>query len=61
MYHAVELTGAKKSFFLKVCFFVILLLFVGGMYLESGLIIDAVYFIIVLSLFIKFLIVKLYP
>ena len=61
MYHVSELTGARKSFFLKVGFFVVLLFFAGGMYLESGLLIDAAYFVIVLALFLKFLIVKLYP
>lgn len=60
MYHAAELTGTRKSFLLKVAFFIILLFFAGAMYVESKMLIDAVYFIIVLALFIKFLIVKLY-
>lgn len=61
MYHAAELTGNKKSFLLKTVFFVILLLFAGAMYLESRMIIDAAYFVMVLFLFVRFLIVKLYP
>lgn len=60
MYHAAELTGARKSFLLKVAFFIVLLFFAGAMYIESRMLIDAAYFVIVLALFIKFLILKLY-
>lgn len=55
-----ELTGKGKSFLIKIIFFLALLTVVGFMYLESKIIIDAVYFMIVLVLFIRFLIVKLY-
>lgn len=59
MYHT-ELTGERKSFFIKVIFFLSLLTIVGFMYLESNMLVDAAYFGIVLVLFIRFLIVKLY-
>jgi hypothetical protein len=55
-----NLTDDTKSFINKVLFFVTLLVFSGLIYLERGLIHDAVYFIIVLFFFIKFLIMKLY-
>lgn len=50
----------KKSFVLKVIFFATILVIVAALYFESLHIIDAVYFGIVLLLFIKYLIMKLY-
>lgn len=58
--HHTELTSERKSFFIKVIFFVLLLTLVGFMYLESKMVIDVVYFVVILCLFIKFLILKLY-
>ncbi len=58
--HRTELTGNRKGFFIKVLFFLALLSFSISMYLESHMIMDAVYFSIVLVLFIRFLRVKLY-
>lgn len=55
-----KLIGDEKSFLMKVAFFLVLLLFIGFMYLESNMIVDAVYFGIVFTLFVKFLLVKLY-
>lgn len=55
-----EVLEEKKSFLYKVIFFVILLMFAGFMYIESNMLIDAVYFGVVLILFIRFLIIKLY-
>lgn len=50
----------KKSLVIKIMFFMVLLSFIGLMYFESGLLKDAIYFAIVLIIFIKFLIIKLY-
>ncbi len=58
--HRRELIGNRKGFFIKVLFFLTLLTFSILMYLESHMIMDAIYFGIVLVLFIKFLRVKLY-
>lgn len=58
--HHTELTSERKSFFIKVIFFILLLILVGFMYLESRMVIDVVYFIVILCLFIRFLILKLY-
>lgn len=58
--HHKELIGNRKGFFIKVLFFLTLLTFSILMYLESHMIMDAIYFGIVLVLFIKFLRVKLY-
>ena len=44
----------------KLLFFALLLVFSVMMYLESRMVIDIAYFIIVSVLFIKFLSVKLY-
>ncbi len=53
-------TENKKSFVLKVLFFIIVLVIIAALYFESLHIIDAVYFSIVFLLFIKYLIMKLY-
>lgn len=58
--HHTELTSERKSFFIKVIFFILLLILVGFMYLESRMVIDVVYFVVILCLFIRFLILKLY-
>ena len=55
-----EVINEKKSFLLKVLFLLILLIFAGCMYIESGMVIDAVYFGFVLVILIRFLIMKLY-
>lgn len=55
-----EVLEEKKNFLYKVIFFVMLLVFAGFMYIESNMLIDAVYFGVVLILFIRFLIIKLY-
>lgn len=55
-----EVLKERKNFLYKVIFFVILLMFAGFMYIESNMLIDAVYFGVVLILFIRFLIIKLY-
>ena len=54
------LTDNKKSFIVKVIFFLALLSCVALIYFESGLVKDAVYFMLVLAFFIKYLIIKLY-
>jgi hypothetical protein len=58
--HHNTLIGNKKGFAVKTTFFLILLFFTGLLYFESRLIKDAFYFAIVLMLFIKFLVIKLY-
>lgn len=58
--HHNALTEDKKSFLIKIIFFIVLLSLVALMYLESGMLKDALYFIVVFILFIKFLIIKLY-
>lgn len=58
--HQSELMENRKGFLIKVAFFIALLMFIGFMYLESNMVLDAVYFVVVLALFIKFLVVKLY-
>lgn len=58
--HRTELIGDHKGFLIKVTFFIALLMLIGFMYLESNMVLDAVYFVVVLTLFIKFLFVKLY-
>lgn len=58
--HHNALTDDKRSFAFKIVFFLVLLSFIALMYLESGLLKDAFYFAVVLILFIKFLIIKLY-
>ena len=50
----------KKSFRIKVIFFISLLIAVAISFFESMRIEDLIYFFIVLILFIKYLIVKLY-
>lgn len=55
-----EVLEERKSFLYKVIFFVVLLMFSAFMYIESNMLIDAVYFGVVLVLLIKFLIIKLY-
>ena len=55
-----EVLEKRRNFLYKVIFFVILLLFAGFMYIESNMPIDAVYFGVILILFIRFLIIKLY-
>lgn len=56
----IDLMGDKKSFLLKITFFVVLLIFAFSMYLESQKLLDAAYLAVVMVLFIKFLLVKLY-
>lgn len=58
--HHNALTEDKKGFIIKVIFFLALLSLVALMYLESHMLKDALYFVVVLVLFIKFLIIKLY-
>ena len=55
-----NLTKEQKGFLYKTCFFVVLLVVIALMYLESKLLIDAVYFLIILATFVRFLILKLY-
>ena len=50
----------RKSFIIKIIFFIIILLFTLFMYFETKMIIDAVYFITIFALFIRFLWIKLY-
>ncbi len=50
----------KKSFVLKTLFFIIMLVVIAALYIESLHIIDAVYLGIVFLLFIKYLSMKLY-
>lgn len=59
MHHSTS-TKDKKSLVVKILFFMILLSFIGLMYFESRLVKDAIYFAIVLIIFIKFLVIKLY-
>lgn len=59
MHHNV-LTEDKKSFVIKVIFFLVLLLCTALIYFESRLLKDALYFGLVLVFFIKYLIIKLY-
>lgn len=58
--HHNNLTENKKSVFYKAVFFLVLLTFALFIYLESNLLKDLFYFIIVFILFIKFLLIKLY-
>lgn len=53
--HHNMLTDNKKSFIVKVIFFLALLSCVALIYFESGLVKDAVYFMLVLAFFIKYL------
>ncbi len=50
----------NKDFIIKIVFFMALLISVGSLYLSSKLLIDIIYFIIVLILFFKYLWIKLY-
>ena len=59
MHHNV-LTDNKKAFYSKVLFFILLFVLSLLMYIESKLIIDAFYSLVILILFIRFLVVKLY-
>lgn len=54
------LVKRSEGFISKTIFFLTLLTSIWFLYKESNLLIDAIYFIIVLVLFIKFLIIKLY-
>lgn len=58
--HHNNLIENKKSFFCKVTFFLVLLAFALLIYLESNLLKDLFYFVIVFVLFIRFLLIKLY-
>lgn len=58
--HRSELMGKRRDLVIKLLFFALLLVFSVIMYLESRMVIDIAYFIIVSVLFIKFLSVKLY-
>lgn len=61
MMHHNVLTGNKKGFLLKIIFFLGLLTTIALIYMESKMAIDALYFIVVFVLFIRFLFIKLYP
>lgn len=50
----------RKGFIYKTLFFVSLLIILAFTYFESKALIDVVYFIVVLAIFIRFLILKLY-
>lgn len=50
----------KRNFIIKIIFFLTLLSMIALMYFESGAIKDVFYFAVVLVLFVKFLIIKLY-
>lgn len=58
--HHNELTGSKKSYVIKIVFFMFLLVFSALMYIESHMLIDVLYCFLVLILFVKFLSMKLY-
>lgn len=58
--HHNTLVWNSKEFIIKVIFFIILLTFVALLYMESKLLIDAFYFCVVLVIFIRFLIIRLY-
>ena len=53
--HRSELMGKRRDLVIKLLFFALLLVFSVMMYLESRMVIDIAYFIIVSVLFIKFL------
>lgn len=55
-----EVIEERNSTILKIIFFLGILTFIGLIYLESHLLFDAAYFVLVLIFFIKFLIIKLY-
>ena len=55
-----EVVIERNCFFSKVLFFLVLLMFVGFMYIESNMWIDVIYFMAVLVLFVRFLLLKLY-
>lgn len=55
-----EVLEERRCFITKVMFFLILLMFAGFMYIESNMLIDVVYFVAVLVLFVRFLLLKLY-
>lgn len=55
-----ELINNRKSYALKIMFFLLLISFSMLMYLESRMITDIIYCGLVSILFIKFLTIKLY-
>lgn len=55
-----ERVKRRNDILIKSAFFLVLLVSIGLIYLDSHMLIDALYFIGVLILFIRFLIVKLY-
>lgn len=55
-----ELINNRKSYALKIMFFLLLISFSMFMYLESRMITDIIYCGLVSILFIKFLTIKLY-
>ena len=55
-----ETLGKRNSTLIKVGIFLSILLFAGISFIESQSILDAIYFIIVLLIFARFLWIKLY-
>ena len=55
-----KLNKNTKSIMYKTFFFVFLLIVIAMLYMESRALIDAVYFMVVLTIFIRFIILKLY-
>lgn len=58
--HQIEIVGSKRLFAIKALFFLSLISFAIVMYLESKVMLDIAYALVVLILFMKFLKVKLY-
>lgn len=58
--HQIEIVGSKRLFAIKAFFFLSLISFAIVMYLESKVMLDIAYALVVLILFMKFLKVKLY-
>ncbi len=55
-----ETLEQRNSTLIKVGMFLSILLFAGVSFIESQSVLDAIYFIVVLILFIRFLWIKLY-
>ena len=55
-----KLTSIKKSEMFEILLFLIVLVLSLISFFNNHMLVDAVYFVVVLTLFIKFLIVKLY-
>ena len=58
--HHNDITNNSGNLIIKTSLFMALLIIVGLIYFESKNIVDLVYFSIILGLFLRFLIVKLY-